>query len=89
MCPAYYFLLLVNLAQSPNGLYLPMPESFQNSTKSKMCLKVPKVRERESPSQAWVLPFKGRSLFTLTSMVISSIIMEVIHMYVSLALKLL
>ena len=91
MCPAYYFLLLVNLVQSPNGLYVPMPESPQSSTKSKICLKVPKVREREreSPSQAWVLPFKGRSLFILTSMVISSIIMEVIHMYISLALKLL
>ena len=47
MCPAYYFLLLVNLVQSPNGLYVPMPESPQSSTKSEMCLKVPKVRERE------------------------------------------
>ena len=47
MCPAYYFFLLVNLVQSPNGLYLPMPESSQSSNKSKMCLKVPKVRERE------------------------------------------
>ena len=47
MCPAYYFLLLVNLVQSPNGLYVPMPESPQSSTKSKICLKVPKVRERE------------------------------------------
>ena len=46
MCPAYYFLLLVNLVQSPNGLYVPMPESPQSSTKSKICLKVPKVRER-------------------------------------------
>ena len=46
MCPAYYFLGLVNLVQSPNGLYLPMPESPQSSTKSKICLKVPKVRER-------------------------------------------
>ena len=92
MCPAYYLLLLVNLVQSPNGLYVPMPESPQSSTKSKICLKVSKVREREPkgcPSQAWALPFKGRSLFTLTSMVISSIIMEVIHMYISLALKLL
>ena len=47
MCPAYYFLLLVNLVQSPNGLYVPMPESPQSFTKSKICLKVPKVRERE------------------------------------------
>ena len=85
MCPAYYFLLLVNLVQSPNGLYLPMPKSSLSSTKSKMWLKVPKS---ESPSQAWALPFKSRSLFTLTSMVISSIIMEVIHMYISIAMKL-
>ena len=47
MRPAYYLLLLVNLVQSPNGLYVPMPESPQSSTKSKICLKVPKVRERE------------------------------------------
>ena len=52
-------------------------------------LKVPKcVQESESPGQAWALPFKGSSMFTLTSMVISSIIMEVIHMYISIAMKL-
>ena len=48
MCPAYYFLLLVNLVQSPNELYLPMPESSQSSTKSKMCLKVPKSERAQA-----------------------------------------
>ena len=33
MCPAYYFLLLVNLVQSPNGLYLPMPKSSRGQFK--------------------------------------------------------
>ena len=50
--------------------------------------KVPKSAQEKSSSQAWGLPFKGITLFTLTSMVMSSIIMEVIHMYVSIAIKL-
>ena len=64
--------------------------------KSKTFQKFPKVSKSAQecqkggcPSQAWALPFKGRSMFTLTSMVISSIIMEDIHMYVSIVLKLL
>ena len=44
---------------------------------------------QECPSQAWGLPFKGSSMFTLTSMVMLSIIIEVIHMYISIAIKLL
>ena len=43
---------------------------------------------QECPSQAWVLPFKGSDLFALTSMVMSNISIEVIHMYVSVAMKL-
>ena len=41
------------------------------------------------PSQAWGLPFKGSPMFTLTSMVMPSIIMQVIHIYISIAMKLL
>ena len=60
-------------------------------------LKVPKVPRslkglksaQECPSQAWGLPFKGSSMFTLTSMVMLSITIEVIHMYISIAIKLL
>ena len=65
--------------------------------KVSLCLKVPKVPRslkglksaQECPSQAWGLPFKGSSMFTLTSMVMLSIIIEVIHMYISIAIKLL
>ena len=49
--------------------------------------KVPKSAQ-ECPSLAWVLPFIGSDLFILTSMVMPSIIMAVIHMYVSIAIKL-
>ena len=48
---------------------------------------VPK-KEVKCPSLAWGLPFIGSDLFILTSMVMFSITMEVIHMYVSLAMKL-
>ena len=68
--------------------------------KVSQCLKVPKVPRslkglkvpksaQECPSQAWGLPFKGSSMFTLTSMVMLSITIEVIHMYISIAIKLL
>ena len=43
---------------------------------------------KECSSQAWVLPFKGSPMFTLTSMVMSSIIIEVTHIYISIAIKL-
>ena len=49
--------------------------------------KVPK-NAQECPGLAWVSPFIGSDLFILTSMVMPSIIMEVIHMYVSIAIKL-
>ena len=60
-------------------------------------IKVPKVPRslkglksaQECPRQAWGLPFKGSSMFTLASMVMLSIIIEVIHMYISVAIKLL
>ena len=89
MCPVYYFLLLMNLAQSPNEYSFPMPKSktFQMFPNVSKCAQ--ECQKGGCPSQAWALPFKGRSMFTLTSMVISSIIMEVIHMYVSIVLKLL
>ena len=44
--------------------------------------------DQECPSLAWVLPFIGSDLFILTTMVMPSITMEVIHMYVSVAIKL-
>ena len=44
--------------------------------------------DQECRSLAWVLPFIGSDLFILTSLVMPSIIMEVIHMYVSRAMKL-
>ena len=46
-----------------------------------------KVKE-EVPKLGLGLPFKGSDLFILTFMVMSSIIMEVMHMYVSIAVKL-
>ena len=54
------------------------------------CLKYQRVSKsaQECPSLAWVLPFIGSDLFILTSMVMPSITMEVIHMYVSIAMKL-
>ena len=58
-----------------------MPKSVQEFPK------VPR-NDQECPSLAWVLPFIGSDLFILTSMVMPSIIMEVIHMYVSIAIKL-
>ena len=67
---------------------MPKSKTFQKCPKSvQEFQEVPKSAQ-ECPSQAWALPFKGRSMFTLTSMVISSIIMEVIHMYISIAMKL-
>ena len=86
MCPAYYFLLLVNFAQSPNGQSFPISKICLKVKLSKSAQRVPKVSE--CPSQAWGLPFKGRSMFTLTSMVMLSIIIEVMHMYISIAIKL-
>ena len=44
--------------------------------------------EKKCPNQALGLPLKGSDLLTLSSMVMSSTIMEVIHMYVSIAMKL-
>ena len=58
-----------------------IPKSVQKIPKE------PKTNQ-ECQSLAWVLPFIENDLFTLTSMVMSSIIMEVIHMYVSIAMKL-
>ena len=49
--------------------------------------KIPKSAQ-ECQSLAWVLPFIGSDLFILTSTVMPSIIMEVIHMYVSIVIKL-
>ena len=50
---------------------------------------MPKVQEvpKESFILAWGLPFIGSDLFILTSMVMSSIIMEVIHMDVSIVIE--
>ena len=47
-----------------------------------------KVEEVELPKLGLGLPVIGSDLFILTSMVMSSIIMEVIHMFVSKAIKL-
>ena len=49
--------------------------------------KIPKSAQ-ECPSLARVLPFIRSDLFILTSMVMPSITMEVIHMYISIAIKL-
>ena len=60
------------------------------SPKSKR-VKFPKVNAKIQ-TKRWKkclrVPFIGSDLFILTSMVMSSIIMEVIHMYVSIAMKL-
>ena len=50
----------------------------------------PKVskNDQECSSLAWVLPFIGSDLFILTSMVMASILMEVIYMYVSIGINL-
>ena len=71
--------------------------------KVSQCLKVPKViynqkdlksaqeqvsAQKKCPSHAWGLPFEGSPMFTLTSMVMLSIIIEVMHMYISMAIKL-
>ena len=84
MCPAYYFLLLVILAKSPKEQSFPIAKVKLSKSAQRVSKSV-----QECPSQAWALPFKGSPMFTLTSMVISSIIMEVIHMYISIAMKLL
>ena len=54
------------------------------------CLKYQRVPKRvqEYPSWAWGLPFIGSDLFILISMMMSSIIIEVMHMYVSIVIKL-
>ena len=63
---------------SGNALYILRLHVYFKSARS----------AQKCPSQAWVLPFKGKVLFTLTSMVMSSITIEVIHMYLSIAMKL-
>ena len=71
---------------SPKSKRAKFP-NFYNMSISKVFQKCPKSFQ-ECPSQAWVLSFKGSPMFTLTSMVMSSIIIEVIHMYISIAIKL-